>query len=92
MNLMDKVNTAVENYNQRNLTKEDISYLPQDLLNKIEGLWLTRIWDLLPEEYRQNSKFLERLPCYAHYNLPTQRTHIDGPPSPKYLCYSCREN
>ena len=53
---------------------------------------LERIWARLPDTYRKNEEIIELLPCYEHYNLPSSRTHIDGPPPSKKNCGGCKQN
>jgi hypothetical protein len=52
---------------------------------------VNQIWDWLPETYRKREDILELLPCYEHYNLPSSRTHIDGPAPSKKNCGACRK-
>jgi hypothetical protein len=86
----EKINEAVLAYGNDKLSKYTIQYLPEVFLRKMEGLKLEAVWSFLPEKFKEEKYFLERLPCRKHYNLPNQRTHIDGPPSPIYCCYECK--
>lgn len=62
------------------------------LKEHITSLQLERMWDWLPEVYRQREDIIELLPCREHYNLPNSRTHIDGPPPSRKNCRACRLN
>lgn len=57
------------------------------ILNKLSASQLEKIWSELPAQLREET--YPKLPCYEHYNLEGDTTHIDGPPLPKYLCYMC---
>lgn len=50
---------------------------------------MVRMWNWIPEKYRHDLEVMSRLPCLKHYNRSDQRTHIDGPPPPRYKCYEC---
>lgn len=79
---------AINEYNNGRLSEEFLKLI----LTDVEGRRLERIWDILPENMKQQAEFQLRLPCYEHYNRPWMRTHIDGPPPPKYKCCEYKNN
>ncbi|EZA50802.1 hypothetical protein X777_11062 [Ooceraea biroi] len=44
----------------------------------------------LPEHLRRDPEVQRYRNCYAHYNQPGQRTHIDGPLPRIIECHKCR--
>lgn len=67
----------------------------------IELLWKEDLLTLLGDNtYRvmhlmsieKQNELKEYLQCLKHYNQPGQRDHIDGPPSIRKNCNSCRYN
>lgn len=81
-NLIVKV--LKENY--ASISESDMKYVPlKYILSK--SVSPTYIWNQLPAVYK--SIYKDYGPCYQHYNLPSSRTHIDGPPPPKNKC--CRK-
>lgn len=57
-----------------------------DLVSRLEGVYLERVWHFLPLEYKSNPILANKLPCYEHYFNVGNRTVVDGPPPPKYKC------
>ena len=57
--------------------------------NYVEPATLLNIWGKLPIEYRTNADLQLCLPCFVHYNRPSIRTHVDGPPSSQSKCRLC---
>lgn len=84
---IDKAIVAFENGYE--LTREIVNYLPKTYVKKLYGVELESVWHFLPLEYKR--EFSDNLPCYVHYNLPSHRTHIDGPPPTKFQCVGCKK-
>ena len=59
------------------------------LMHHTSPLELLRMWQWLPDVYKRDIDVKVCLPCFEHYNLPTNRTHIDGPPPPRKYCINC---
>lgn len=62
-----------------------------DILSLYSGARLQEIWFELPLKYKLDSETIARLPCFDHYNLPTDQTHIDGPAPALKQCNKCNE-
>ena len=78
----------LDNTNIYSLTAEQLKYIPKIVLLQQFYNHIDYVWDKLPEHIRADSEVQQYRHCLDHYNLPTQRTHIDGPPP---LIKDCRE-
>lgn len=58
-------------------------------LKYVEPITLLEIWGKLPISYRTDEELQMCLPCFVHYNKPSMRTHIDGPPPSQTKCRLC---
>ncbi|KAL1492536.1 hypothetical protein ABEB36_010776 [Hypothenemus hampei] len=75
----------------REFSAEDLKYFPLCYLEKyISSFELQKIWDKLPESYKQSPILKLNLPCYENYNKG--ETQIDGPPPPRKACRECEIN
>lgn len=75
----------LRNYNNDRISLKDLF----QFLKPYEGIQLWRIWKKLPTEVRRSEDMKTKLPCYQHFNLPTQVLHIDGSPPPINKCNIC---
>lgn len=71
---------------------ELIQKLPKDYFLHLSAVELHRVWNKISEQLKGDKDLLERLPCWDHYNRPEDIVHIDGPPPPKFRCYTCNSN
>lgn len=85
MNAKNLALSALEEYNRGKLSESFLKLL----LAPVQGIELQNIWTKLPPRLQEMEDIKKKLPCYEHYNLPCDRTHIDGPPPPKYKCARC---
>lgn len=63
--------------------------LPKNIILKFD-YEIHVIYDNLPENLKNDPDVLLNLKCFEHYNLPTSRDHIDGPPPPRKNCPGCK--
>jgi len=61
------------------LTAEQLRYVPKIVLLQKFGYYVEFLWDRLPEHIKPDSEVQQYRRCLKHYNLPSQRTHIDSP-------------
>jgi hypothetical protein len=66
-------------------TEEELASLPAYVLETLPPSDIDEVWHRLPDHLK-----IERFRrCTKHWNLPTQRTHIDGPAPMIMNCYAC---
>jgi len=63
----------------RDLSVEQLQYIPKVVLLRVYGDYIEHIWDKLPEYVKADSEVRIYRRCDEHYNQPWQRTHIDSP-------------
>lgn len=63
-----------------------------NILEMFKGIELLNMWSSLPYKFKTHPDIIKRLPCVEHYNLPTQRHHIDGVPPLIKNCLLCNTN
>ncbi|KYM99106.1 hypothetical protein ALC62_10162 [Cyphomyrmex costatus] len=61
------------------LTSKELEYIPKIVLLREFENCIDLLWDRLPEHIRADLKVQRHRRCLKHYNLPSHRTHIDGP-------------
>lgn len=82
--------TAINSYNQGKLEEQILNLI----LSEIEGNKLRKIWDILPEKFREMEEYQKKLPCLEHNNRSwmEMEEQYNGPPPPKYLCSGCNQS
>lgn len=70
-------------------TAEELEYVPKILLLRDYADEVGIIWDRLPAHIKADPEVQSYRRCLKHYNLPTQRDHIDGPPPMIRECSEC---
>lgn len=68
---------------------EQLQYVPKIVLLRVFGDYIEHVWDRLPEHIKADSEVRTYRRCLEHYNLPRQRTHIDGPAPRIKDCDEC---
>lgn len=63
-----------------------------NILDMFRGIELLNMWSSLPYKFKMHPDIIKRLPCVEHYNLPTQRHHIDGVAPAIKKCLLCNNN
>jgi hypothetical protein len=76
--------------NIRNLTSEQLQYIPKIVLLREFSKYINELWDRLPEYIKVDPEVRQYRRCLEHYNRPWQRTHIDGPAPLVKDCIECR--
>ncbi|KYN50253.1 hypothetical protein ALC62_06845 [Cyphomyrmex costatus] len=74
----------------RELNAEQLQYIPKIVLLQVCGDYIDHVWDKLPEHVKTDSEVQRHCRCLKHYNLPSQQTHIDGPPHLIKNCGECQ--
>lgn len=74
----------------RDLTSEQLKYIPKVVLLREFPKHIDVLWDRLPEHIRADSEVQQYRRCLEHYNRPWHRTHIDGPAPLIKDCGECR--
>jgi len=72
----------------RDLSIEQLQYIPKVILLRMYGDYIEHVWDKLPEHVKADSE-VRTYRRYEHYN-PWQRTHIDGPAPKIKNCNECQ--
>ncbi|KYN39312.1 hypothetical protein ALC56_06299 [Trachymyrmex septentrionalis] len=70
----------------RNLSAEQLQYIPKVVLLRVYCDYIEHVWDRLPEHVKVDPEVRTYRRCDEHYNQPWQRTHVDGP-APKIKDY-----
>lgn len=89
MNGLDKIFFFGAVKSAHELTSTELEYIPKILLLSYWGKDIEKLWHKLPQHIRADPEVAEHKPCYQHYNLPTMRHHIDGPPPQIRRCHAC---
>ncbi|KYN22256.1 hypothetical protein ALC57_05341 [Trachymyrmex cornetzi] len=63
----------------RDLSAEQLQYIPKVILLRVYGDYIEHVWDKLREHVKADSEVRTYRRCDEHYNQPWQRTHIDDP-------------
>ena len=80
-------------YRLDRLTEETVQRLPPYfLLEQDGGIWVERVWHLLPQEARDDIRYQLSVTCRDHSNRVDPRTYIDSPTRNKGNCPSCKKN
>jgi hypothetical protein len=66
-------------------TDEELASLPAFAFEQLPPADIDHVWHRLPDHLKID-KFCR---CTRHWNLPSQRTHIDGPAPMIMNCYAC---
>ena len=74
----------------RDLSAEQLQYIPKVVLLHVYGEYIEHVWDKLPEHVKSDSEVRTYRRCDEQYNQPWQRTHIDGPTPKIKDCSECR--
>lgn len=87
--IIDRVNEVIArfkelNYSIRDMTKEELEYLPKLMIFHRNGREVYKNWDKIPERYKINREMYAI--CYDHNKGPIQ---FDGPPPLKSNCLVC---
>ncbi|XP_044007507.1 uncharacterized protein LOC122852021 [Aphidius gifuensis] len=79
--------------NLSKLRKEDIEILPENFILSYASESMDEIWDKLPENLKNNHKFIEERRCKEHFNfLGLYTDAFDGPLPKKKNCIPCQNN
>lgn len=73
----------------RNLRKTELKYIPKIVLIQKFSRDIHFVWHRLPNHLKFDPEILSHRLCYEHYNLPNERTHIDGPAPMIKDCTRC---
>ncbi|KYM96990.1 hypothetical protein ALC62_12368 [Cyphomyrmex costatus] len=71
-------------------TAEQLQYVPRVILLRDFENYIEELWDRLPDHIKADTEVKRCRMCFEHYNLPNQKTHIDGPPPLIKNCPQCR--
>ncbi|KYN07144.1 hypothetical protein ALC62_01892 [Cyphomyrmex costatus] len=74
----------------RELSAEQLQYIPKIVLLQMCGDYIDHVWDRLPEHIGADSDVRRYRRCLKYYNLPSQQTHIDGPAPKIRDCGECQ--
>lgn len=73
----------------RDLTSEQLKYIPKIVLLREFSKYIEDLWDKLPKHIRADLEIQQCRQCLKHYNRPWQQTHIDGPAPLIRDCSEC---
>lgn len=71
------------------MSPERMSRLQKRHLLHFSPRQIETVWRHLPKELKEDKDIQLRRPCYQHYNLATDRDHIDGPAPSQLKCLRC---
>lgn len=76
----------------RQMNRIQLEYIPKIVLIQKFPRDIHYVWHKLPNHIKFDREIQVHRLCFEHYNLPSQRTHIDGPPPMIKSCCQCNEN
>ncbi|KAL6260854.1 hypothetical protein P5V15_008383 [Pogonomyrmex californicus] len=75
----------------RNLSAEQLQYIPKVVLLRVCGDYIDHVWDKLSEHIKTDLEIRTYRRCVEHCNQPWQRTHINGPAPKIKDCSVCQQ-